>query len=237
MVVSTTEESHKKVAGKVWYELQKIGVQATFLNLTSRFPSRESIHDGVNLLKRTGATSIISLGTATTTDFGKAIQLAADLPGSLTTYLQDPSKLKGIGNSSLGAGVPRIAHIVLPSSATSNHFHDSCHIIHPEEDILLEIPAASPSVDLFKIFFHNYFVQFMRFFRFILQVVAYDKDIVALSDHYSNPTITKATILSTTLDTLVAFNLLKREEEINDGGVGKLFAQVGLKAKLINAQE
>lgn len=140
IVVSSLEESHKNAAGKIWFELQKVGIQSTFLNLKSKYPSTESIQDGVNLLKRTGATSIVTVGNATMTDYGKALQLAADNSSGISSLLRDPT------SNSMQTASPRIAHIAVPITSSPNHFLSTCQVIHPEEDILIEIPCFKPSV-------------------------------------------------------------------------------------------
>ena len=143
IIVSSLEEPHKAAAGKIWFQLQKAGIESTFLNLKSKYPSVESIRDGINLLKRTGASSIISIGNGTITDYGKALQFAVDSPASLNGLFQDPTSIPAL------KATPRISHVIIPTTPTPNHYVSSCQVIHPEENILLEIPAYAPSVSSF----------------------------------------------------------------------------------------
>lgn len=148
--MSSLEEPHKAAAGKIWFHLQKAGIQSTFLNLKSKYPSVESIKDGINLLKRTGASSIISIGNGTITDYGKALQFAIDSPASLNSLFTDPTSIPTL------KALPRISHVIIPTTPTPNHYVSSCQVIHPEEDILLEIPAFAPSVSfIFRLRFYR----------------------------------------------------------------------------------
>jgi hypothetical protein len=177
IVVSSLEEAHKNAAGKVWFELQKVGIQSTFLNLKSRFPSIESIQDGVNLLKRTGSTSIVTIGNSTITDYGKALQMVADGHQSVTALLQDPTA------TTTRPSIPRLGHVSVATTPSICHFLASSQIIHSEEDILLEIPCFQPSV------------------------ICRDPQFTSLSEAYFHPVLAKSLLLVNLLDDLIACHL------------------------------
>lgn len=182
IIISSLEEIHKNEAGRIWFELQKVGIQSTFLNLKSRFPSTESVQDGIGLVKRTGSTSIISVGNGTIVDYGKILQYSVEnlSGGSFNALLENPTKFKAPTTP------PRLNHIAVPTTLSPHNFTSLCQVIHPQEDILIDIPTLSPTL------------------------VCHDLQTLSLSHSYIDSEIVKGYLLVTLLDQLSSIDLTVR---------------------------
>ena len=127
LLISPTEESSKRI----WYELQKVGKQATFFTVKTLFPTEKTIEEGYDLAIRTGITNIVTIGSANICDVGKGI---STLYENNVKKVRDLKHVKKSIDQPNGNGIPILS---IASTISPVHSTSSWMCLHKEDDILV----------------------------------------------------------------------------------------------------
>jgi alcohol dehydrogenase class IV len=142
VIVSAVDENSKALAQRMWYGLQRNGIQSSFIIMNTPYPVINEIQDSANLFRRTGAKSLITIGSGAVCDFGKVVRCLLETGVNVQEVMQKKTKLP---TSKID-----IPHISIASTASTSHFLPSALVLHYEEDVLVSLATKSPSVS------HNY---------------------------------------------------------------------------------
>jgi alcohol dehydrogenase class IV len=126
----------------MWYGLQRHGIQSSFITMNTPYPVINEIQDSANLFRRTGAKSLITIGSGAVSDFGKVIRCLLETGVNVQEVMQKKTKLP---TSKID-----IPHISIASTVSTSHFSPSALVLHYEEDVLVSLSTKAPSVN------HNY---------------------------------------------------------------------------------
>lgn len=130
VIVTRNEATQKEMGRRVWYELQKYGIESNAVVMQTPFPVASNIAESVHIYNIMFATSIITIGDAAVSDFGKA----------MCTRIE--SKLNDLTKR------PKL--FCFATTPSPHHYSNSFQILHHEDDILVQVnrPLA-PDVSLF----------------------------------------------------------------------------------------
>lgn len=120
---------------RMTFELQQSGIQPVFCTMATPFPTDKSLEEGVALLRRTGAKSIISIGSGAVTDAAKAIRLMAETGARLVSETHKPLHFK-----------ESISLLSIATSVSPVHSLCAWGVLHPEDDVLVRSWAHPPEV-------------------------------------------------------------------------------------------
>ena len=74
LILTAADDHSKSLAQRMWFDLQRVGKQSVFATMTTPYPTLSSIGDATKLYRRAGCRSIITIGSAATSDFGKSMR-------------------------------------------------------------------------------------------------------------------------------------------------------------------
>lgn len=131
LLISPTEESSRRI----WFELQKVGKQATFFTVKTPFPTEKTIEEGYDIAIRTGISNIITIGSGSICDIGKGIS---------NLYENNVKKVNDLKNIKKIISKPNIIPILsIASTISPVHSTSSWLCLHQEDDILVNRSCKS----------------------------------------------------------------------------------------------
>lgn len=140
VIVTANDDKSKEISQRMWFEMQRVGIQATFITMNTPYPVIHNIQESLSLFRRTGAKSIIAIGNGAVLDFGKALRACAETAMPISHLLKFN---KSISTYTQQEVIPMfcIAPVVSPIS-----FLSSINILHVEDDILVSTRGRAPEV-------------------------------------------------------------------------------------------
>jgi len=133
LLISPTEESSRRI----WFELQKVGKQATFFTVKTPYPTEKTIEEGYDIAIRTGISNIITIGSGSICDIGKGISNLYENNVKKVNDLKKNETKKIIGKSNI-IPILSIASTISPVHSTSSWL-----CLHQEDDILVNRSCKS----------------------------------------------------------------------------------------------
>lgn len=142
--MSAADEVSKELSKRMWFELQKNGIQSSFITVNTPFPTISNLQESVGLFRRTASKSIITIGNETITDYGKLMRQSIETGMNISQLTKqiDSTKLRYLEN------IPLIS---LTSTPAINHVSPIYRYLHVEDDILVPGQGKSPDVSTFPI--------------------------------------------------------------------------------------
>lgn len=140
MILTDSDDYTKELGNRMGFEMQRNGIQPVFCTMSSPYPTHKNIEESVDLLKRTGSKSIISIGSGAVVDTAKSIRMLAETGTRkvFTYYDAKPIVCKDT--------VPLIS---VASSVSHVHSLASYGRLHAEDDVLVKTWCRSPEVIAF----------------------------------------------------------------------------------------
>lgn len=146
VIITKDDEHSQQLAKKMWFNLQTQGIQSTFITMKTFYPVSNELKDSVQLFTRAGSKSLITIGDASVTDFGKLMRKLLQSKTSIDQIFDNhttfPQKLK-------------YPHLSVMQSSSIHHHLPHAMMVHKEEDILQGVTVEAPSVSqsLFNLIF------------------------------------------------------------------------------------
>ncbi len=129
----------KELAQRMWFEMQRVGIQSTFITMNTPFPTYANLVESISLFRRTGAKSIITIGNGAVSDYGKAIRCAIEtaLPISQT------KQIKSMQQYTKRESIPLLS---FGNTSSIVHYLPTFQILHNEDDLLISHFGRQPEV-------------------------------------------------------------------------------------------
>lgn len=159
VIVSNSGDDEKEAAGRIWFELQRLGIQSSFLHLASPFPTVNNIQESIVLFKRTGSKSILSIGNGSVTDYSRAIRCCVE-QGKSISQIYDTQHLGTLSQLQEHSKKDPINLICIPTTPSPFHFSDTFDIVHKEEDLLISLNGRAPEVRRSLFLYYGLCIQF-----------------------------------------------------------------------------
>mmetsp|Transcript_30384 Transcript_30384/g.33147 ORF Transcript_30384/g.33147 Transcript_30384/m.33147 type:complete len:148 (-) Transcript_30384:8-451(-) len=137
VIVSKDDAHSKQLAQKMWFTLQTQGIQSTFITMKTLYPVVNEVKEASQLCARAGSKSIITIGDASVTDFGKLMRKILQTKATVDQIFDNHNNV---------AQKIKLPHLSVMSTASIHHFLPNALIVHKEEDILQGVTAETPSV-------------------------------------------------------------------------------------------
>eukprot|EP01040_Poterioochromonas_malhamensis_P016526 gene16526-18774_t len=139
VIVSKDDAHSKQLAQKMWFTLQTQGIQSTFITMKTLYPVVNEVKEASQLCARAGSKSIITIGDASVTDFGKLMRKILQTKATVDQIFDNHNNV---------AQKIKLPHLSVMSTASIHHFLPNALIVHKEEDILQGVTAETPSVSI-----------------------------------------------------------------------------------------
>jgi len=124
VLLPTESQNNKALQGRLMFELQMLGVNPVRYTMKELFPTASSSAEATKVAQRTGARSVVAMGTGSVCDSGKDVRAA----------------LEGDGG---GGEVPLL---VIPTSFSPLPLLPLRGVLHKEEDVLVVAKHRAPTV-------------------------------------------------------------------------------------------
>lgn len=142
LIVGSSDEISSQLSKKMWFHLQKVGIDATFFTIRVPFVDSSVLDEGITLAKRTGATSLLCIGNGTTRDVTMGLKFCLDnniSGGKIESAILGSSNLKKDDGRS-GISVINIADDISPV-ASFTHWK----AFHSEDNVLMQYGNSKPA--------------------------------------------------------------------------------------------
>lgn len=139
VIISSNDKLSKELSQRMWYEMQRVGIQSAFITLNTPFPVLNAIQESLSLFRRTGAKSIITIGNGAIADYGKALRSCAE------TALMPHQLMK----SKMYTQRETIPLFCVRTSLSKVPFTSTLQVLHPEDDVLISAEGRAPEVGQF----------------------------------------------------------------------------------------
>jgi alcohol dehydrogenase class IV len=74
LIVTGDDDYSKHLSQRMWFEMQKNNIEGVFCTMNTQYPIERNIKESIELFRRTGAESIISIGAGNVSDFTKLMR-------------------------------------------------------------------------------------------------------------------------------------------------------------------
>jgi hypothetical protein len=122
----------------MWYEMQKVGIEAGFYTSKTAFCGSTSVHEGLEMVRRTGAKSIVSIGSTSIADTAKGIQA---LVGCGAKTIDEMDKKAARPATSF-------PHFSFATEVSPEYAVGSWLALHNQEDVLIRRAGLAPAAVL-----------------------------------------------------------------------------------------
>ena len=139
------DEESQGIAQHLWMRFQKAGKEAVIMNCRTLFPTSTAIADGIDLARRTGIQSIVTVGNESCIAIGKAIR--ETLESGLTS--NHMSSMLAVRTNTDNATRYVIPLVTIPSNVTPTTAFPIWSGLHNEEDYVQDFACRPPDVVVF----------------------------------------------------------------------------------------
>jgi len=128
-----TDKNSKSILNskKMWFEMQRVGIECVLCSFATPFPTQVGIIENASLFRRTGCTSILSIGNGSVADFCKGIQ------SYLTSSNDDRVKRQ-------------IPLIVVANTISPVYSTETYGILHESDDVIVQTESLPPQVEIYS---------------------------------------------------------------------------------------
>lgn len=146
IIVGAGDDTSLDLSKKMWFHLQKVGIDATFFTLKVPFVDSSILDEGVVLARRTGATSIISIGSGTPRDFGMGLKYCLDNNISKASNLES-SIFSNINSNRINSH-SNVVCVNVASDVSPLASLNQWKAFHFEDNILMQYYGSQGSPDI-----------------------------------------------------------------------------------------
>mmetsp|Transcript_4046 Transcript_4046/g.4168 ORF Transcript_4046/g.4168 Transcript_4046/m.4168 type:complete len:638 (+) Transcript_4046:100-2013(+) len=169
VIIAHDDSASQELSQRMWYEIQKSGIEASFYTVKTVFATPSSVREGLEIVRRTGAKSVISIGSSTICDTGKGIQTLIQhgfkSVDELDSHLlainrskddsgEDPAnktKIHDNNDQTNSASVSKsskveFSHFSVATDISPAYDTPYWSALHPEDDVLIRRPCYTPEV-------------------------------------------------------------------------------------------
>lgn len=133
MIIGGTDTLSSEYTQRMWYEMQKIGMEGVFCGIRTPYPSDPLVRESSNIFRRTGCTSIIAIGNGAVADYAKLVR----------------QQISGGSNQEEN----RICLAIVPTTISAVYTSASMGLLHAEDDVLEFSLSDQPEVSAIRIMY------------------------------------------------------------------------------------
>lgn len=137
LIVTTNDMYSKQMSQRMWFEMQKNNIEGVFCTMDTQYPIERNIKESIDLFRRTGADSIVSIGSGNVSDFTKLMRDLLEIGFKKSENILNYQNLKMKRKES-------IPLCTIACSYSNIHFTNFIGYLHPEDDVLIRFDNSKP---------------------------------------------------------------------------------------------